>query len=71
MDNPLTGQALEETGLSTPFCDKARDMGFQTIADILEVQPSELTRLSGFSYGWLNELVAFLDEKGCLHLLQL
>jgi hypothetical protein len=55
---------------SEEFCRQGKIMGLDTLADILSCTPGELVNKKGFSYSWLEELTAFLNERGLLHLLQ-
>ena len=57
-------------GLSKDFLKASKAMGFETIADILAVQPMILVEKEGFNYNWLGELVKFLTKHKLLYLLQ-
>lgn len=61
---------IPELGLSKSFCSTSALMGFRTLEDIVFMLPEQLIDRKGFSYSWLGELSAFLDEKGLLYLLQ-
>lgn len=45
-------------------------MGFHTLQEILDLGWGKLIRQQGFTYRWLNELTALLEQRELLHLLQ-
>ena len=57
-------------GFSAGFCESCKEMGFETLEDILLILPEQLINRKGFNYGWLGELSTYLGNKGLLHLLQ-
>lgn len=57
-------------GLSEAFNQASIRMGICTLEDVIFILPDQLLNKDGFSYGWLGELSAYLDEKGLLYLLQ-
>jgi len=63
-------QPVDTLGLGEKFCEKCRQMGFKTMAEILRVSPEALIRKEGFDYHWLAELSEALQQAGLLHLLQ-
>ncbi len=66
----LLSVPVGQLGLSSSFHASCEAMGFVTLADIIFLLPEQLIRKEGFSYRWLGELSAYLDEKGLLYLLQ-
>ncbi|MES2275994.1 MAG: hypothetical protein V4592_08225 [Bacteroidota bacterium] len=68
--NDLLQQPLSQCGLSPEFSARARLMGFENLEDILAEAPKDLIANPHFNYDWLAELVAVLNKKGLLHLLQ-
>jgi hypothetical protein len=61
---------VHELGLSKSFCASCDVMGFRTLEEIVFILPEQLLHKKGFSYTWLGELSAYLDQKGLLYLLQ-
>lgn len=66
----LIDQPLTLLGLSSDFLNASRMMEFETIADILKVEPMDLVGRAGFNYNWLGELTEFLSKHHLLHILQ-
>jgi hypothetical protein len=66
----LLYEPLKKLEFTEGFIRQGNTMGFESLEDILSCPPAELIHKKGFSYGWLEELTRFLNEKGLLHLLQ-
>ncbi|GAB2683539.1 hypothetical protein GCM10027037_00520 [Mucilaginibacter koreensis] len=45
-------------------------MGFRTLQEIMELGWGKLIHQQGFTYRWMNELTALLEQYQLLHLLQ-
>ncbi|WP_345954644.1 hypothetical protein [Mucilaginibacter sp. PAMB04168] len=45
-------------------------MGFRTLQEIMELGWGKLIHQKGFTYRWMNELTALLEQYQLLHLLQ-
>lgn len=69
-ENEILSTPVAEPLFSKDFSEGCRLMGFKTVADIVFTVPAELVNKKGFSYSWLNELIAFLDKYQAIHLLQ-
>ncbi|MGN8055101.1 hypothetical protein ACTJKN_02435 [Pedobacter sp. 22163] len=61
---------IDKLGFSTEFGEACSAMNFVTLKDITSLLPERLINKEGFSYNWLGELSAYLDNRGLLHLLQ-
>lgn len=57
-------------GFSPRFVITSKEMGCQTLAEIIECGLSALQQKKEFNYHWLAELSEYLSDKGLLHLLQ-
>lgn len=66
----LLKEPIAEIGLSPEFCRQAKEMGFDTIGDVIQLTPDEIRGKRNFSYSWLGELSEYLNSKGLLYLLQ-
>lgn len=62
--------SVTQLGFTPGFLAQCEKMGFGKLEDILILGPAELIAVPGFTYHWMGELSAFLEEKGLLHLLQ-
>jgi len=69
-ENEILSTPLAEPAFTKSFSERCRLMGFKTVADIVFTVPAELINKKGFSYSWLNELIAFLGKNQAIHLLQ-
>jgi hypothetical protein len=66
----IINQPINLLGFSEGFLKASKAMGFNTIADMLAIEPMELVNKEGFNYNWLSELVKLLNEHELLYLLQ-
>jgi hypothetical protein len=69
-EKSLIYQPISLLGLSKDFLNASKAMEFETIADVLAIEPMELVNREGFNYNWLGELVKFLSKHKLLYLLQ-
>jgi DNA-directed RNA polymerase alpha subunit len=60
-DEPVLNQPIEQLAFSEEFKNKTGQLGFKTLASLLEHQPSDLLKLPGFGYRMLTEYIDFLE----------
>jgi DNA-directed RNA polymerase alpha subunit len=66
----ILSKPITELGLSGPFCEQSKRMGFDKLEDICLILPEQLVKTEGFTYAWLGELIDYLDRHQLLYLLQ-
>jgi hypothetical protein len=60
-DEPVLNQPIEQLALSEEFKIKTGQLGFNTLAELLEHPPSDLLQLPGFNYRVLTEYIDFIE----------
>jgi hypothetical protein len=66
----IINEPVTKLGLGEEFDNGCRQMGFNTLKDILILTPDQLITTDGFNYNWLGQLVRFLSENKLLYYLQ-
>lgn len=63
-DEPVLNQPIEQLAFSEEFKIKTGQLGFNTLAELLEHHPSDLLQLPGFGYRMLTEMISYLEKRG-------
>jgi DNA-directed RNA polymerase alpha subunit len=58
---PVLNTPIVDLELSEEFKNKTGQLGFKTLASLLEHQPTDLLKLPGFGYRLLTEYIDFLE----------
>jgi hypothetical protein len=64
------GQPINRGHFSFEFIAASKEMGIQTVRDVIAIPPKELMSRKGFNYDWLGELIVVLRNNNLLNLLQ-
>ncbi|MFA6084671.1 hypothetical protein [Mucilaginibacter sp.] len=58
---PVLNTPINNLEISEEFKIKTGQLGFHTLASLLEYQPSDLLKLPGFGYRLLTEYIDFIE----------
>lgn len=60
----VLNRPIRELDFSAEFKWVTKEWGLETLAEMLDHKPRNLTKLPGFNVRILHEFVAFLEQKG-------